>query len=95
MFMGWGGFLNIFQTTWSEDLEVKMMEDEWGKAKIQQGFPYQVVERAPKYPSKRIDLFIPTTMGCVAWLGSVHKNTFKNLQHLKKSCLPTKLCNNI
>lgn len=32
MFMGWGGFLNIFQTTWREDLGVKMMEDEWGKA---------------------------------------------------------------
>lgn len=32
MFMGWGGFLNIFQTTWREDLGVKMMEDEWGEA---------------------------------------------------------------
>ena len=28
MFIGWGGFLNIFQTTRREDLGVKMIEDE-------------------------------------------------------------------
>lgn len=30
--MGWGGFLNIFQTIWREDLAVRMMEDEWENA---------------------------------------------------------------
>lgn len=71
-----------------------MMEDEWEKS-TEQGFSHQVLQSSPKSPSKRIDLFIPTTMGRVAWLGSVLKYKFKNLQYPKKTHLPTKLCNNI
>lgn len=82
--MGWVGFLNKFRTTFREDLGVEMMEDEWEKAQ-KKTFPHQVLQCALKSPSIMINLLTPATMGCVAWLGSVQKQRFKNLQHPKKN----------
>lgn len=66
MFRGRGGFLNIFLSTWSEDLGVKMMENQWKKTPL---------NKVSESHAKRINLVIPTTMGCAAWLMALFRNT--------------------
>lgn len=84
--MVWGGFPNIFMEggSWCHDDGRRTRGKSTG-----QGFTHQVLQSAPKFPSKRIDskisvVFIPTTMGSVAWLSSVMRSKFKNLQYPKK-----------
>lgn len=96
VFMGWGGFLNIFQAgRISASGWWKTNWGGWWWGSAGQSFSHQVLQSASKFPSKRTDskisvVFIPTTMGSVAWLHSAQKSRFKNLQCPKKSHLSTK-----
>lgn len=60
-----------------------------------EGFSHQNAPFSESADSNVGVVFVPAIMGCVAWLRSVQRSVFKNLQCPKTSHLSIKRCNNI